>query len=183
MWMMFSSCHSPLAGVVQIALILNLLCGVWDREIARICLTSNAALEKTHFSRIKKPWRVTACSRRNTARLTRRSSARICVATRYACSSTMRPRPRRHVLSVPSCTSVRRARRDASMSWASSWFSRIRTACVGMLRSSPGVESPREAFQGRATSNSMAREGTVTENVAPPLLTSGPWVMSAAPTT
>ena len=51
--MMFSCCHPLLAEDVQIALILNLLCGFGAEEIARIHLASTAAIAK-RISRGKK---------------------------------------------------------------------------------------------------------------------------------
>lgn len=44
--MMFSCCHPRLSEEVQIALILNILCGFGAGEIASGCLTSRAAVEK-----------------------------------------------------------------------------------------------------------------------------------------
>jgi RNA polymerase sigma factor (sigma-70 family) len=51
--MMFSCCHPDLAEPVQIALILNILCGFGAAEIAAAFLTSRAAIEK-RISRGKK---------------------------------------------------------------------------------------------------------------------------------
>jgi RNA polymerase sigma-70 factor (ECF subfamily) len=47
--MMFSCCHPPLAEEVQVALILNLLCGFGAEEIARIYLASTSAMQKRIF--------------------------------------------------------------------------------------------------------------------------------------
>ena len=44
--MMFSCCHPLLAEEVQVALILNLLCGFGAEEIARIYLASTSAMQK-----------------------------------------------------------------------------------------------------------------------------------------
>jgi len=51
--MMFSTCHPRLAEEVQVALMLNLLCGLRADEIARAYLASEAAIEK-RISRGKK---------------------------------------------------------------------------------------------------------------------------------
>jgi RNA polymerase sigma-70 factor (ECF subfamily) len=51
--MMFSCCHPRLAEEVQVALILNLLCGLSAGEIARVYLAGEAAIEK-RLSRGKK---------------------------------------------------------------------------------------------------------------------------------
>ena len=51
--MMFSCCHPLLAEEVQVALILNLLCGFGAEEIARIYLASTSAMQK-RISRGKK---------------------------------------------------------------------------------------------------------------------------------
>ena len=51
--MMFSCCHPDLAEPVQIALILNILCGFGSAEIAAAFLTGRAAIEK-RISRGKK---------------------------------------------------------------------------------------------------------------------------------
>ncbi|HEY8062581.1 MAG TPA: sigma factor, partial [Gemmatimonadales bacterium] len=51
--MMFSCCHPDLAEPVQIALILNILCGFGAAEIAAAFLTGRAAIEK-RISRGKK---------------------------------------------------------------------------------------------------------------------------------
>ena len=51
--MMFSCCHPQLAEEVQVALILNLLCGFGAEEIARINLASTPAMQK-RISRGKK---------------------------------------------------------------------------------------------------------------------------------
>jgi predicted RNA polymerase sigma factor len=51
--MMFSCCHPQLAEEVQVALILNMLCGFGAEEIARIYLATEAAIEK-RISRGKK---------------------------------------------------------------------------------------------------------------------------------
>ncbi len=44
--MMFACCHARLAEEVQIALVLNLLCGFGARELAQAFLVSDAAMEK-----------------------------------------------------------------------------------------------------------------------------------------
>src|SRR5207249_10968106 len=58
--MMFSCCHPRLPEEVQVALVLNILCGFGAGEIASAFLTSRAALEK----RIARGKKVLAASKR-----------------------------------------------------------------------------------------------------------------------
>lgn len=54
--MMFSCCHPRLAEEVQVALVLNILCGFSVSEIASAFVSGEAAIEK-RISRGKRYWR------------------------------------------------------------------------------------------------------------------------------
>jgi RNA polymerase sigma-70 factor (ECF subfamily) len=58
--MMFSCCHPRLSEDVQVALVLNILCGFGASEVSGAFLTSRAAIEK----RIARGKKVLAASRR-----------------------------------------------------------------------------------------------------------------------
>jgi RNA polymerase sigma-70 factor (ECF subfamily) len=96
--MMFSCCDPRLPEEVQVALVLNILCGFAASEIANAFLTSRAAMEK----RISRGKKSLASSRRlfdladaSSARGSRQSGARcICFSMRV---TTARPRRRRSV--------------------------------------------------------------------------------------